>query len=79
MQYCKSQAKFLEHLFDCKGMRLIPTRIQAIQNLQPPNNKKRAIMVVMLCKLCKKFCPKTFRNNYLIRNVFKNVLSDSGP
>lgn len=57
LQYCKRQVKFLGHLFDQNGMTLDPSRIEAIQCLKNPTNKKELQRLLGFINYVRSFIP----------------------
>jgi len=71
IQYCKDQVKFLGHLFDQIGISLDPSRIEAIQNVKPPNNKKELQRLLGFINYVRSFIPKFSELTTPLRNLLK--------
>lgn len=71
LQYCKSQVKFLGHLFDQNGMKLDPSRIEAIQGLKPPTSKKELQRLLGFINYVRSFIPNFSELTAPIRNLLK--------
>lgn len=71
LQYCKSQVKFLGHLFDQNGMTLDPSRIEAIQKLKSPTNKKELQRLLGFLNYVRSFISNFSELTAPIRNLLK--------
>eukprot|EP00102_Acyrthosiphon_pisum_P018369 XP_008190098.1 PREDICTED: uncharacterized protein K02A2.6-like [Acyrthosiphon pisum] len=71
IQYCKDKVTFLGHLFDQKGMSLNPSRIEAIKNLKPPNNRKELQRLLGFINYVRSFIPNFSELTAPLRNLLK--------
>ena len=71
-QFCKSEIRILGHIVSKDGIAIDPRRIQAINEMPEPNNKKSLLRFLGVVKYVAKFCPNLSAETAPLRNLTRD-------
>lgn len=57
LQFVQTEVRFLGHIISAEGKALADDRVQAIQNIPKPLNKKQLMSFLGICSYCRHFIP----------------------
>jgi len=58
LQYCQKEVRYIGQIFDQEGMKIDPVRVEALQKLEPPNNRDELQRIIGSFNYVRKYVPQ---------------------